>query len=204
MRKELMKLANHLDRIGLTKEADLVDGLLKKSFLVPLLMMGCQGKGDLKYNHFAWGIDYDTGDFATTLEGGMAETKYKVAKFEYPNNPEYNKSIKFIIYKISGLKEYLTVGNSFYQGMTEKFTYEDIASGKIYEYLENVESGSVEEFYIFNESDRDSFEMYFVDHNKDNGYEAINFTPDVYFQSYDQAARAATGTHPNITIHDAE
>jgi hypothetical protein len=30
MKKELIKLANHLDRIGLTKEADYVDNLLKK------------------------------------------------------------------------------------------------------------------------------------------------------------------------------
>ena len=30
MKKELVKLANHLDRIGLRKEADYVDALLKK------------------------------------------------------------------------------------------------------------------------------------------------------------------------------
>lgn len=32
MKKELIKLANHSDRIGLTKEADFVDTLLKKAF----------------------------------------------------------------------------------------------------------------------------------------------------------------------------
>ncbi len=30
MKKELIKLANHLDRIGYTKEADYIDALLKK------------------------------------------------------------------------------------------------------------------------------------------------------------------------------
>lgn len=33
MKKELIKLANHLDRIGYTKEADYIDALLKKEAL---------------------------------------------------------------------------------------------------------------------------------------------------------------------------
>lgn len=62
MKKELIKLANHLDRIGLVKEADYIDNLLKKEswMCIPIMLgaaklIGCQ-KGP-QSDHLCWWIE---------------------------------------------------------------------------------------------------------------------------------------------------
>ena len=59
MKKELVKLANHLDRIGLRKEADYVDALLKKE-------ASSQSGGDLLGKIIA--------DLKTSLESIIVDT----------------------------------------------------------------------------------------------------------------------------------
>lgn len=193
---------------ALEKNKQELNKIEKKSFLLSFLMMGCQGNGGLEYNHFTWGIDKETGDFATTLGEGMVEAHYKTARLEYPEQPEYNKNIDFVHIKISGLKDYLTIGESFFQGRTSMTSYEEIANGNVYDYLESWENGfgyklSKENGYYFNDSDEDSMELIFV--NESGEY--YNDIP-IRAKSIDDAVtyfeNAASGAYenPNVTIID--
>ena len=79
MKKELIKLANHLDRIGLVKEANYVDALIKRAQAGKMKMTACD-----KFSHIKE-IRFKDARFLAILKQGDVDRQYGV----YPSLPEY-------------------------------------------------------------------------------------------------------------------
>jgi len=88
MLKELIKLSNSLDTRGLTKEADVLDSIIRK--------MGEYGEGSFDSEHFNrdWPDDGD-GDYSDEEEGYDRVKLWKDIDFDGPNE-KFHKLLGFI------------------------------------------------------------------------------------------------------------
>jgi hypothetical protein len=95
MKKELIKLANHLDRIGFTKEADFIDNLLKKaedSYQDIVNILKACGKSIPEENSLVRS-DFQNPTLKRELQGGLNELLGPNSFYTYIETLKYSDTV---------------------------------------------------------------------------------------------------------------